>query len=246
VGRQREHNEDSLFSMSAVISDDAAQIPVGIFIIADGMGGHQHGEIASGAAIRAMGQYLMQAIISPVIGFTPGDQGETIQEALENGVKKAQQAVLHSAPGGGTTLTTALIVHDKVTIAHVGDSRAYFITPDGKTQVITQDHSLVKRLVELGQITEEEARYHPQRNVLYRAVGQLEPFRPEINSHQMPNPGYLLLCSDGLWGVVPEADIYRLVIEAPDLTSAAHSLVNAANKAGGPDNISVVIIQYLE
>jgi len=108
------------------------------------------------------------------------------------------------------------------------------------------DHSLVRRLIELGQLTEEEAAVHPQRNVLYRALGQTEPFEPEINTMVLPHPGYLLICSDGLWGVVPEAEIFRIVMNAENPSLACHRLVEAANAAGGPDNISVVLLQYLD
>ena len=92
---------------------------------------------------------------------------------------------------------------DQLTIAHVGDSRAYTVTADGVMQLLTRDHSLVKRLVELGQITEQEASYHPQRNVLYRALGQGETLEPDISTLLAPKGGYLTICSDGLWGVVP-------------------------------------------
>jgi protein phosphatase len=160
------------------------------------------------------------------------------------GVHEAQQAVIKLAPGGGTTLTAAFVMGDQVTIAHVGDSRAYFLYPDGRMQSITRDHSLVRRLQELGQITEKEAAVHPQRNVLYRAIGQGEPFDSDVNTHLLPRPGYLLICSDGLWGVVPDMDIFQIVTNAPNPSMACHSLVEAANAAGGPDNISVVIVQY--
>jgi PPM family protein phosphatase len=133
-----------------------------------------------------------------------------------------------------------------VTIAHVGDSRAYFIYPDGRMQLMTHDHSLVRRLVELGQLTEEQARTYPQKNVLYRAVGQLEPFRPDITTHLMPHPGKMLICSDGLWGVVPETDIFNIISAAANPSEAAHALIDAANEGGGPDNISAIVVQYLK
>ena len=87
--------------------------------------------------------------------------------------------------------------------------------------------------------------HHPQRNVLYRALGQAEPFRPDINTHEFPHPGYLMLCSDGLWGVVPEIEIFRIINSNKNLTMACHQLVEAANAAGGPDNISVILVDYL-
>lgn len=245
VGMQRNHNEDTLITLSAVVADDMTDLPFGVFIVADGMGGHQYGEVASGTAARAMAEYLITKLYSSLAGVRPEAQGESLQEIMEAGVNEANQAVIRKAPGGGTTLTTALVIGEQVTIAHVGDSRAYFLYTDGRVQALTQDHSLVRRLVQLKQITEEEALVHPQRNVLYRAIGQNEPFRPDINSYLLPHPGYLMICSDGLWGVVNENEISRIVLNAPSLTSACQSLIDAANDAGGPDNITVVLVQYL-
>ena len=245
VGKQRDHNEDALFTAASVLAEGESASNFGIFIVADGMGGHEYGEVASGMAARAMGDYLLRHLYPPFLNIDSDSQGDSLQEIMEHGVMEAQQAVLRSAPGGGTTLTAAFVLGDQVTLAHVGDSRAYFIYPDGRIQAMTQDHSLVRRLVELNQITEEQAATHPRRNVLYRALGQNEPFHPDINTHLMPRPGYLLLCSDGLWGVVPEMDIFRIVTTAPNLSMACHDLIEAANAAGGPDNITAVLVQYL-
>jgi len=245
VGKQRDHNEDAIFTLSSVLADGASELPFGIFIIADGMGGHQHGEIASGAAARAFADYILRKSFLPYLNGDSDSQSESLLEVMENGVKEAQHAVTRKAPGGGTTLTAALVLGEQVTMAHVGDSRAYFIYPDGRIQPVTQDHSLVRRLQELGQITDEEAKVHPNRNVLYRALGQSEPFRPDIHTHPLPRPGYMLLCSDGLWGVVPDAEIFRIVKGTNDLSIACHELVEAANEGGGPDNISVILVEYL-
>jgi protein phosphatase len=111
-------------------------------------------------------------------------------------------------------------------------------------QGVTRDHSLVRRLIELGQITEKEAQVHPQRNVLYRALGQGEPLEADISTFQLPHPGYLMLCSDGLWGVVSDMDIFRIVSSASHPSLACRNLIEAANTAGGPDNISVILVEY--
>lgn len=245
VGMQRDHNEDTLFSMQAILADGQNDLPFGIFIVADGMGGHLNGELASGAAARAIGEYLLTRFYAPFLSGQSDSEHESIHEVMENGVKEAQRAVLANAPGGGTTLTAALVIGDQVTLSHVGDSRAYFLYPDGRIQVMTQDHSLVRRLQDLGQIDEKEASVHPQRNVLYRALGQSEPFRPDINTHTLPQPGYMLLCSDGLWGSVPDEEISRIVMNAQNSSLACHNLIEAANAAGGPDNISAILLHYL-
>ncbi len=245
VGMQRDHNEDTIFALSSILADVNTEIPFGIFIVADGMGGHENGEVASGVAARVAAEYVMSRLYLPYIGVDSQGQTESLQEVVEDAVNKAHQYVLRKAPGGGTTLTAALVVGEQATIAHVGDSRAYFIYPDGRIQSITHDHTLVRRLIDLGQITEKEAKVHPQRNVLYRALGQAEPFRPDIHTYQMPHPGYLLICSDGLWGVISDNEIFQIVTSSRTLSIACKNLVDAANSAGGPDNISVILVQYL-
>lgn len=243
VGKQRDHNEDALFVLTTMLSGDKTQIPFGLYIVADGMGGHQHGDIASGTAVRAMAGYILRKLYIPLLDVPQSSPNEPLQEIMQNGLYEAHKAIPKFAPGGGTTMTAVLIMGDQLTIAHVGDSRAYAVYPDGHMQVLTRDHSLVKRLEELGQLTAEEAAQHPQRNVLYRALGQAEPFEPDITTFPLHHPGYLFLCSDGLWGVVAEHDIYRLIATNPSPQQACLKLVDAANAAGGPDNITAILVR---
>lgn len=112
-------------------------------------------------------------------------------------------------------------------------------------ELVTRDHSLVRRLEELGQITSSEAAVHPQRNVLYRALGQGEILEPDVTTMPFPQNGYILLCSDGLWGPVPDEDLRQITLNAPTLHTACQNMVSAANAAGGPDNITAVLIQML-
>lgn len=245
VGLQRDHNEDTLYAVSAILADGANETQFGLFMIADGMGGYEYGEVASSIATRATTQYILSKVYLPHVNPEGDAPQESLQEIIENGILKAQQLVRARAPGGGTTLTAALLIGDQVTVAHVGDSRAYFVHPGGRIELLTHDHSLVHRLVELGQITEEEALIHPNRNVLYRAIGQPEPFKPDIQTFQMPHPGSLLICSDGLWGTVDDAKMMRIVMDAKNPSEACSKLVEAANETGGPDNISVVLVEYL-
>lgn len=243
VGKQRDHNEDALFTLTTNLIFDSNRVEFGLFIVADGMGGHQHGEIASGVAVRSMAEYIIRKLYVPLLDIEERQAEDSIQEILQEGVQRSHQAILNGALGGGTTLTTALILGNQLTIGHVGDSRGYIIHADGHMQILTHDHSLVKRLEELGQITSEEAAVHPQRNVLYRALGQGEPFDPDVATFPMPHEAYLLLCSDGLWGVVSEREIFNLVTTSPDPQQACQALIDAANAAGGPDNISVILVQ---
>jgi len=158
---------------------------------------------------------------------------------------EAHQYVQREAPGSGTTVTAALVLGNQVTIAHVGDSRAYSVYPDGRIDPITRDHSLVKRLEELGHLSPDEAENFPHRNVLIRALGQGETLEADIFTVPFPVGGYLMICSDGLWGVVNDGDLFRVISEAPNLHRACHNMVDAANTAGGPDNISVILAQMI-
>ncbi len=243
VGKIREINEDSVFVMNTVLAGNGDATPFGFFIVADGMGGYQGGEIASGAAIRAMADTFVRKLYLPFLGVQSDHQNEPVQEIMKSGVSEAQQAVIRQVPGGGTTMTAVFIYGNQMTIAHVGDSRAYLIYPDNRIQVVTRDHSLVRRLQELGQITEQEAAVHPQRNVLYRAIGQGEPFDADVHTQEFLPPAQLLLCSDGLWGLVSDNAIARIVNQAKDVIEACQNLVQAANDAGGPDNISAILVK---
>jgi protein phosphatase len=153
--------------------------------------------------------------------------------------------VQKDAPGSGTTLTAALILGQQVTIGHVGDSRAYAVGQAGRIDQLTHDHSLVKRLEELGHLNKEEAANFPNRNVLIRALGQGENLDVDIFTVPFPHNGTLMLCSDGLWGVIAEQEITRALTDAPTLERACQNMVSAANMAGGPDNISVVLVQMI-
>lgn len=242
VGKQRDHNEDSLFSFTITIGGETNNVPLGLYIIADGMGGHQHGEVASTLAVRTIAGIVLRKLLPSILNPSEA-MDESLQELMRMAFDETQRAVRQAAPGGGTTLTAALVLGKQVTFAHIGDSRAYLLRPDKRIEALTRDHSLVRRLEELGQITAQEASVHPQRNILYRAMGQGETLEPDIFTAPFPQPGYILLCSDGLWGVLPEEDIYQLVSESPNLQAACQNLIAAANAAGGPDNISAVLVQ---
>jgi serine/threonine protein phosphatase PrpC len=170
---------------------------------------------------------------------------EPLQEIMETAFQEAHRIVQREAPGSGTTLTAALVIGQQITIGHVGDSRAYAVYPVGRVEQLTRDHSLVKRLEELGHLNKEEAANFPHRNVLIRALGQGEALETDIFTMPFPRNGYLMLCSDGLWGVVSDKDILRSISDAPNLQRACQNMVDAANIAGGPDNITVVLAQMI-
>ncbi len=245
VGKQRELNEDSLMAITTTLAGNAGNTPFGLYIVADGMGGHQYGEVASNTAMRTFGGYIMRKFHSYLFSLPTTPLDESLQDLMLTGVSQAQDAIQREAPGSGTTLTAALVVGQQVSIAHVGDSRAYAVYPDGRFDLISRDHSLVGRLEELGQITAEEAENHPQKNVLYRALGQGEVLEPDLFTLPFPQKGTLMLCSDGLWGVLSEQEMHKAMSEADTLERACQNLVNAANAAGGPDNISVVLVKMI-
>ncbi len=227
VGQVRDGNEDSLLIRNSV------------FAVADGMGGHLAGEIASAAALEP---------IEALDGRVFPDASEAAI-ALSSAVVAANATVSKLATdnplyrGMGTTLTAALVEGRRVHVAHVGDSRAYLLR-DGQFSQLTDDHTLVQHLVDEGQITREEAAHHPQRSIITRAIG----VSPEVDVDSMTldlRPGdQLLMCSDGLTGVVDDRVIAELLATTADPDEAVERLVQQANQAGGPDNITVVLLRY--
>jgi serine/threonine protein phosphatase PrpC len=246
IGQQRDHNEDALFSLTSNLTKDGAPFSLGLYIVADGMGGHKHGEKASEIAVRSMGSQVLNKVVVPLISQASPPPEESLQEIIQGSVRDAHKTILRDATGGGTTLTAVLIVGGQMTIAHVGDSRAYSVASDGTMLPLTRDHSLVMRMIELGQLSVEEAAVHPQRNVLYRALGQGDPFDPDISTSSTPESGFILICSDGLWGLVPEEDMGQIIITAANPQQACQFLVDAANTAGGPDNITAILVRLPE
>lgn len=245
VGKQRDHNEDSVLALTSTISGSSENVPFGLYIVADGMGGHQFGEVASNAAIRMVGGNIAKKFHSFLYNMPTQPLQESLQEVMETSIMEAHQHIQREAPGSGTTISAALVLGGQVTIGHVGDSRAYLIYPDGRIEPVTRDHSLVKRLEELGHLNKDEAENFPHRNVLIKALGQGESLEADIFTIPFPAGATLMICSDGLWGVVNEKDIFRIISETPNLHRACQHLVEAANTAGGPDNITVVLAQLI-
>ncbi len=243
-GKQRTHNEDAFFTLTTMFSFNESELPFGLYVVADGMGGHKNGEIASELAIRTVVGTILTEIYTPLMGLNPEPNELSIREVFHNGIEKANAEIITNSYGGGTTLTAILVIGEQMTIAHVGDSRVYSIDTAGNMEPLTRDHSLVKRLQELGQITPEEAAVHPQRNVLYRALGQGEPFEPEIISTARPEDGSLLVCSDGLWSIVGQEGMRAIFKSGISPQDRCDRLIDAANDAGGPDNISAIVVEF--
>jgi len=244
AGKQRNHNEDAFFTLTTMFSYNETELPFGLYMIADGMGGHKNGEVASELAIRTIAGTILTEIYTPLMGLDPQPSELSFREIFHNGIEQANAEIITKSYGGGTTITAVLVIGDQMTIAHVGDSRVYSIEPNGSMDALTRDHSLVKRLQELGQITPEEAAVHPQRNVLYRALGQGEPFEPEIISTKRPERGSLLVCSDGLWNIVGKEGMESIMKSGVSPQDICDRLIDTANDAGGPDNISAILVEF--
>lgn len=248
LGKVRERNEDSIFVLNTYSGGEDPYVPFGLYIVADGMGGHHAGHEASKSATVIMARDVTEKILLPLIknergGVTSPQQ--PIGEVMLGAIQSANHEIYNPDPEkeGGTTATAALIIGRRIYIAHVGDSRAYLLT-NNRLRQVTTDHSYVHRLIEAGQLTEEEAAIHPQRNMLYRAVGAGGVLEVETFTQTLPEHGHIVLCSDGLWGLVPEAVIEDEIRGNGSLQGCAESLVDYALSVGGHDNISIIIVDF--
>jgi protein phosphatase len=241
VGKIREQNEDSFYAFQALLQHNDGQEPFGLFIIADGMGGHQKGEIASALAVRTTAAYIIKDIYLPYLHNDQSPANRPVNEVLIAAVEQANEEVQNAAPDGGTTLTIAVVMGKSAYIAHVGDTRVYWFN-QGNLKQVTKDHSLVQRLVELGQETPEGALVHPQRNVLYRAIGQGTSLEVDTYFQPLPPGSSLMLCSDGLWGPIRYETLREIMNTAATPQQACEQLIATANTNGGEDNITAIIV----
>jgi protein phosphatase len=245
VGQERSLNEDSLLTLELTPVFRSISEPVVLSAVADGMGGHDAGDTASQLTVRAVAQLAIEEVLRPA---AVGESLPDPQKWLEEAVQVANEAVYGRAQAAGSdmgnTLVMALVTGDVATVINVGDSRAYWLYQEGIVQ-ITVDHSLVERLVATGQITREEAVHHPQKNVIYRVIGDKSNIKADLFEQLLAPGEALLLCSDGLSGMVSDERIWRIWKSAVSPQEACDLLVEAANQAGGVDNIAVTIVQLV-
>ncbi|MBN1219573.1 MAG: serine/threonine-protein phosphatase [Anaerolineae bacterium] len=241
VGKVRERNEDSLFTVESFIQYDYGHELFGLLIVADGMGGHQKGDVASSVAARATANFILRDVYLPcLVSSNQNATSPPINEVLVSAVERANALVREAVPDGGTTLTAALIMGHNAYIAHVGDTRAYFIDQT-KIKQITEDHSLAQRLKDIGQATPEQVAQVD--HVLYRAVGQGSTIEVDTYLQHLPPGSSLLVCSDGLWkGVNDDEMLKEIVNTSATPQEACQRLVAVANKNGGEDNITGLIV----
>ena len=230
TGILREMNQDYYF---------ASDTPVGnlpnLYIVADGMGGHKAGEYAS--------RYTIDRVVASV-SRSPGEEPVVI---LQEAIKKANELLIvesredEAKHGMGTTIVAATIYDHHMYVANVGDSRLYVIS--GGIRQITKDHSLVEEMVRMGEMDESEARQHPDKNIITRAIGATENVAVDFFEVDLEEDDFILMCSDGLTNMVSNEEILRVIREPITLESKVHTLVNTANRNGGRDNITVVLIK---
>lgn len=242
VGMVRNNNQDSVFSFISTGRSVNQRPDFGLFIVADGMGGHHDGEKASAITVNQVASYITTNVYLPMLNGVDDADRAPITEAMIAAAQKANADIIARIPDGGTTLSAVAVLGDLAYIVHVGDSRVYLITKDGAEQV-TRDHSLVQRLIELDQLTREEASVHPQRNVLYRALGQSENLEVDAMTRRLPPNSRLMLCSDGLWNMLNEEEVTEIVMKHSNPQEACDKLVALANTHGGTDNITAILLQ---
>jgi len=253
VGRTREHNEDSfvvadLTTGTTIAQPDSATLPAGskgsLFMVADGMGGAAAGEIASAMAVDiVLGEMRTNWIAADHA------EAESFVRAIKQATKAANAQINAFATqhpeyrGMGTTATIVGLLGDTLYLAQVGDSRAYIVRA-GVTRQITKDQSLMQKLIEAGEMTEEEAEHSERRNIILQALGPEANIKVDLTHQKIRRGDTLVLCSDGLSGQVNKDQIAEIVRREPDLMRASHRLIDLANEAGGPDNITVIVARF--
>lgn len=231
VGQRRKINQDSLFE---------SQMPVGnlpnLFIVADGMGGHNAGDYASRYAVTKISEYIEQSYEKNPVKLI----GDAIREANTGIRMKADEH--EELYGMGTTVVVTSIIDGYAYVANVGDSRLYLKDGESFSQ-ITKDHSLVEEMVRLGQLTEEEAHRHPDKHIITRALGASPEVQIDFFDFKVPPEAQILMCSDGLSNMVEDPEISEVLEEPATLQEKVSTLIRRANENGGKDNIAVIVVE---
>ena len=232
IGSYRQVNQDYVYC-----NDNAVGLLPNLYIVADGMGGHKAGDFASQFSVNEFEKELKNQKARTIIGSMEG----AIRQVNEKLLKEA--AAEPDYEGMGTTFVAASVVDDRVVVLNIGDSRLYILSEKGVIRQITQDHSLVEEKILRGELDRKDAKNHPEKNVITRAVGATEQVVPDFFEVELEAGDYILLCSDGLTNMVEDSVIKEIVLEH-DLTikEKAESLVKLANENGGRDNISLVLV----
>lgn len=235
-GKLRENNQDYYYSSSTL------DLP--LFIVADGMGGHKAGEVASKMAV----ELIVEVFNANKTNASKDEKTiiNTIKQAIDEANDKIYKKSIANLEfnGMGTTLTMAYILGKKLLVGHIGDSRVYIIQ-DNRIYQITEDHSLVAQLVKNGSISAEEAQYHPQKNIITRAVGTSKSIDTDIVIDEVKKGDIILLCTDGLTNMIDDLEIKNIINNNDDMQNACEGLVKRANELGGLDNITAIAVKIV-
>ena len=230
IGRKREVNQDYVFATDETIGN----LP-NLLVVADGMGGHRAGDFASRFTVEVLAEEVQNCKETHPETIL----GNSIQAANERLLEEAQKD--NRLEGMGTTLVAATILDHVLYFANVGDSRLYLINKE--IRQLSKDHSMVEEMVRLGGLTEEEAKHHPDKNIITRAIGVKQKVEPDFFEYRLKGGDIILMCSDGLTNMVDDDEIFQIVKSARDIVEAVESLIQRANENGGSDNIGVVLAQ---
>ena len=231
VGQRRETNQDYMYTSETSVG----RLP-DLFLVADGMGGHAAGDYASRFTVEKIVEYV-----------TESEESEPVT-VLDEAVRYANEHLLAEAnadaskAGMGTTIVAAVVVGDKLYTANVGDSRLYVINQERITQ-ITRDHSLVEEMVRLGEMDKEDAKVHPDKNIITRAIGAKADVEVDFYEHRLKRGDIILMCTDGLSNMVEDEELFHIVQGGRDIVESGQALIEAAKENGGTDNIGVVLIE---
>lgn len=240
LGLVRKQNEDALQTLTIHTNPNDPEYSLGLLLVADGMGGAAAGEVASRMAIDGVTQELSSYLGTAASAATKPDLEVLFKNAVAYANHEIYTARVSAGNDMGTTLVGAMLTGRRAIVINIGDSRAYVIT-QSEIRRVTKDHSLVQGLVDSGQITPDEMRTHPQRNLILRSLGGQSEVSPDTFKIDLAADSWLLICSDGLWEMVADSDIWRVVIASPSPQEACDALIRAAKENGGHDNVTVVI-----
>ena len=230
IGRKREINQDYVFATDETIGN----LP-NLLVVADGMGGHRAGDFASRFTVEVLAEEVQNS------------KETHPEQLLGNAIQTANERLMEEAAkdsrleGMGTTLVAATILDHVLYFANVGDSRLYLINKE--IRQLSKDHSMVEEMVRLGGLTEEEAKHHPDKNIITRAMGVKDKVEPDFFEYRLKGGDTILMCSDGLTNMVDDDEIFQIVKSARDIVEAVETLIQRANENGGSDNIGIVLAQ---
>ncbi len=247
VGMVRELNEDSLLTIDLKLDIAGRAINGGLYVVSDGMGGHAAGEVASSLAVQSMANVVNQSLLELSVDSTGGVNDQQLAGLAQRAVEQANRAVYEESRRRGNdmgcTLTFGLALGDRCIVGNIGDSRTYLLH-NGELNRVSKDHSLVQRLVDMGQIQPDEMYTHPHRNAIMRSLGEKQQVELDLYPLRLEPGDILFCCSDGQWEMVRDPRMAEMIVAANDMQAVAEQLVAEGNQNGGDDNITAVLVRF--